>query len=157
MKIEGFLKEEFDWYIAISRGGLLPACLLSKITDVRNIDTICIYSYDEENKQGNLQIEEKDFAHIKGKKVLIIDDLTESGDTLKLALKYLKKFEPAEVKTFVVYKKVYNEGKNKNLDDFESDYFLKEWPGDVWIDFEYDEMDFEKMIKFGLKSNLQNI
>ena len=50
------IAEEFDWYVAISRGGLIPTALLSYITQVRKIDTFCIFSYQENQNQSSFTI-----------------------------------------------------------------------------------------------------
>ena len=39
---------------------------------------------------------------ISGKKVLIIDDVTDTGDTLKLSVNYIQNLSPAEVRTAVL-------------------------------------------------------
>ena len=35
--------------IAITRGGLIPAAIIAREMDIRNIDTICIATYDEKS------------------------------------------------------------------------------------------------------------
>jgi hypoxanthine phosphoribosyltransferase len=43
---------------------------------------------------------------ISGKKVLIVDDITDTGDTLKLSVGYVQGLSPAEVRTAVLQHKI---------------------------------------------------
>lgn len=132
------IAEEFDWYLAISRGGLIPAVLLSHLTDVRQIDTLCAVSYSDDKTQGEINIIEKDYSHLTGKKVLIVDDLVDSGKTLDVIVDYIKDFKPALLKTAVIFKKASS--------IFTPDYFVEERPDDAWIDFPW-EVDQSLNIK----------
>lgn len=42
---------------------------------------------------------------ISGKKVLIVDDITDTGDTLQLSVDYVKSLRPAEIRTAVLQHK----------------------------------------------------
>jgi len=119
--------KNYDWYIAVSRGGLAPTYRLSQLTGHKNIDTIVAYSYDENNQASDVTYVPKDYSHLNGKKVLLIDDLVDSGQTLEFVVNELKKFSPATLETFVVYKK---EGST-----FDPDYFVHAAPKDEWINF----------------------
>jgi hypoxanthine phosphoribosyltransferase len=121
---------EFDWYIAISRGGLVPACLLAQITDMRYIDTICTVSYDRFHNKNEVKIIEKDFSHLKNKKILIIDDLVDSGESLRDAIKYLSKFEPEDIKSMVLYEK------EKTI--YHPNFVGKKTGNNEWVSFEWE-------------------
>ena len=41
--------------IAITRGGLVPTAIVARELDLRLIDTVCVVSYDEQNK-GNPRV-----------------------------------------------------------------------------------------------------
>lgn len=131
--------ENFDWYIAITRGGLITTQLLSYISGIKKIDTICVTSYEGEN-QKDIKITSKNYSHLRGQRVLLIDELVESGNTMQSAVNYLKKFSPSEIKTLVLFKKV---GGN-----FQPDYFLETRPNDRWIVFKYDELKIENIIEY---------
>jgi len=66
--------------VAITRGGLVPAAIVARELEIRLIDTVCIASYDDRT-QGKLSVlkgvDDKD----KGKGLLIIDDLVDTGVT----------------------------------------------------------------------------
>lgn len=77
--------ENVEKIIAITRGGLCIAGIYSEIHNIKDINTLCISSYDNKDKQ-KLKI----LKHSSSKKnnILIIDDIADSGDTLKIAKKY---------------------------------------------------------------------
>jgi hypoxanthine phosphoribosyltransferase len=42
------------------------------------------------------------YVDIKDKCVLLVDDITDTGDTLRVSLEHLKKFKPKEIRTAVL-------------------------------------------------------
>jgi len=128
------IAEEFDWYVAISRGGLVPAALLSQLTNMRKIDTLCVESYSEDKTRSEVRVIEKDYSHLKGQRVLIVDDLADSGQTLEFVMSYLVPYGPKTLKTAVIYK--------KKGSHFKPDYYIEERPAEDWIDFSW-EVDQE--------------
>ena len=67
--------------IAITRGGLAPACILSYELDLRLVETLCISSYDAET-QRELRVL-KDVAG-DGAGMLVVEDIVDTGNTAKL-------------------------------------------------------------------------
>ncbi len=89
---------EINKIIAITRGGMVPACLIAELLNIRQIGSVALASYDEGNRSElkllsapNLPIDEK---------TLFIDDLYDSGNTYR----YLKHNYP-QAKCAVVYTK----------------------------------------------------
>ncbi len=122
------LLADFDWYVAISRGGLAPAYRLAKLTGVKNIDTFVAHSYDDETHEAKeMQYTPKDYSHLQGKKVLLIDDLVDRGTTMEFAMQKLLEFDLQDLKNFVVYKKQHS--------SVHPDFFVKETPSEQWIEF----------------------
>ena len=69
-----------DWkgIIAITRGGLIPAAIIAREMDIRNIDTICIATYDEQHIGDVNMIKVPEIAVAeKGEGWLMIDDLVD--------------------------------------------------------------------------------
>ena len=87
-------KGPFEAIVCITRGGLVPAAIVARELELRVIETICIASYDHK-KQGELSVLKglaPDIARIgdgKGKNVLVIDDLTDTGKTAKMVREIL--------------------------------------------------------------------
>ena len=82
-------KGPFAALVCITRGGLVPAAIVARELEIRVIETICIASYDHK-KQGDLRVLKgisSDIQKIgdgKGKGVLVVDDLTDTGKTAKM-------------------------------------------------------------------------
>src|SRR3972149_8679858 len=73
--------------VAISRGGLTLGHLLSDFLRIP-IATITIQSYMDIRRQGSLALTQKLKTPIRGKRVLLVDDVADSGKTLKRAIGY---------------------------------------------------------------------
>ncbi|RAF22337.1 phosphoribosyltransferase, partial [Burkholderia multivorans] len=93
--------------IAIARGGLLPAGALAyalglKLSDAINVE---FYTDVEETLPDPILLAPMlDIDAIKGKKLLVVDDVADSGRTLALVLELLKK-NGAEAQSAVIYAK----------------------------------------------------
>ncbi|WP_216395092.1 phosphoribosyltransferase [Arcanobacterium phocae] len=93
--------------IAIARGGLLPAGALTyalgtKLSDAMNIE---FYTDIEQTLPDPVLLEPLlDTESIKGKKLLVVDDVADSGRTLKMAIDMLTEFG-ADVRSAVIYDK----------------------------------------------------
>lgn len=85
MELEISKNEGWKGMIAITRGGLVPAAIVAREMEIRLIDTVCIASYhgDGGETQGSLNVL-KGIEHIgDGEGWLIVDDLVDTGETLK--------------------------------------------------------------------------
>jgi xanthine phosphoribosyltransferase len=72
--------------IAITRGGLVPAAVLASALDIRFIDTICLSSYSNDHRQDDMYVIKtaQQTTQEKGKDLIVVDDLVDSGRTLSL-------------------------------------------------------------------------
>lgn len=80
------LGKEFKGIICITRGGLVPAAIISRELNIRLIETVCIASYHDYVNQGDLVLLKSispDLLENGGEGVLVVDDLTDSGKTAK--------------------------------------------------------------------------
>src|SRR5512147_651880 len=81
--------------IAITRGGLVPAALVSRELDIRLVDTICVTSYDagEAGAAAQVQGEVKVLKGVAGdgEGFLLIDDLVDTGRTAQAVRRLLPK------------------------------------------------------------------
>lgn len=75
----------FEAIIAITRGGLVAAAVVARELGIRLIDTACIASYDHQS-QGSLKVLKEIAPDVirRGKAVLIVDDLVDTGATAKV-------------------------------------------------------------------------
>ena len=80
--------------VAVARGGMVPAAIVSHELGITHIDTVCISSY-RGRKQGPHTI----YKEIKGNGagLLIIDDLVDTGKTAQVLKEMLPKAHIATV------------------------------------------------------------
>ena len=123
--------------IAITRGGLVPAHIISRELDLRIIDTVCIATYDDESQHAPEILKRRDGD---GEGWLIVDDLVDTGQTGRIVREMLPKAHFA-----TVYAKPAGVGI--------VDTFVTEVSQDTWILFPWDtEVSRSKPIIERLKS-----
>ncbi|HHH37517.1 MAG TPA: phosphoribosyltransferase, partial [Epsilonproteobacteria bacterium] len=82
------IQDRFDAIIAIARGGMTLAHMLGEYYNIREIYTINTIGYEDMVKLD--QIEVFNIPKIKkAQKILIVDDIVDSGDTMKRVLELL--------------------------------------------------------------------
>jgi uncharacterized protein len=80
----GQLPRDFDNILVITRGGMVPACLISERTGVRNIlcAAVVLYEGSEQKYAEPKFVQFPDDHQVKGRRVLVIDDVWDSGSTI---------------------------------------------------------------------------
>lgn len=119
---------EWKSILAITRGGLVPAAIISRELNIRLIDTVCMASYHDYSKQGEMLVLKeinKELLKNDGAGVLVIDDLTDTGKTAALIRKMIPKAHFATV---------YAKPQGREL----VDTFVTEVSQDTWIYFPWD-------------------
>jgi xanthine phosphoribosyltransferase len=90
----------FEAVVAITRGGLVPAAIVARELGIRVIETVCVASYDYD-KQGAISVlkavGERIVGADAGAKVLIVDDLVDTGATARVVREMLPKAHFASV------------------------------------------------------------
>jgi len=115
-------KSPWKGVIAITRGGLVPAAIVSRELEVRLVDTICVTTYDEQS-QGEPEILKRFDGDGEG--YLLIDDLVDTGATAKIVKEMVPKAHFATV---------YAKPAGRPL----VDTFITEVSQDTWIRFPWD-------------------
>ncbi len=93
--------------IGVARGGMIPAGALTYSLGVKLTDAINVEFYTDVEAtlpDPVLLAPMLDIDSIHGKRVLVVDDVVDSGRTLALVLELLTKFG-AEVRSAVIYEK----------------------------------------------------
>ena len=107
-----------DLIIAIGRGGYVPARLLCDYLHIMALTSIKIEHYlSGADRQEETIIRYPLKADIRGLRVLVVDDVNDTGDTLEAAMQHLQAFQPGEIRTAVVH--------HKTVTHFEADYFAR--------------------------------
>jgi len=95
-----------DVIIAIARGGYVPARLVCDFLDIYDLTSVRISHYTAgSSKEETARLSSPLCMDIKGLRVLLVDDITDTGDTIVVALQHIREFGPAEVKTAVLQHK----------------------------------------------------
>ena len=112
--------------VAITRGGMAPAMIVSRELGIRTVDTISVKSYDHQ-AQSEAQVLKAPDAGLMGDGtgILIIDDLVDSGRTLELVRQMYPKAHFATV---------YAKPKGRD----QVDTFITEVSQDTWIYLPWD-------------------
>ena len=118
----------FGAIVCITRGGLVPAAIVARELGIRVIETVCISSYGTDNKQGALTVLKGiagDVLDGTDGKVLVVDDLVDTGATVKLVRDMLPGAH---------YATVYAKPQGRPM----VDTFITEVSQDTWIFFPWD-------------------
>ena len=110
--------------IAVTRGGLVPAAIVARELDIRLIDTVCVLSYNHKSK-GDVNIIKGAADAAKGEDWLIVDDLVDTGETIKAIRLSLPNAH---------YATVYAKPSGRE----QVDTFITEVSQDTWIYFPWD-------------------
>jgi len=148
--------EKINRIIAISRGGLIPARILSDFLQLP-ISNIVISSYSNLKQLKEPEIIEVTNIDLKDQSILIVDEVSDTGKTFIRALKYFQQKPVKKIITAAPYLKPKSQ--------FIPNFFQKTI--DAWIVFPYDlfetyeaflkeeknkEKALEKMKKIGFSS-----
>jgi len=116
--------------VAVARGGLVPARILSDLLAVDLIYTITVKAYkgiEKRSTETNI-LQGLEQKHVYNKIVLVVDDIVDTGETLREVLKHIRSLKPREVRTAVPYVKPWSKIK--------PDYYVKEVQ--EWVVFPYE-------------------
>ncbi len=111
-----------DAIVAVMRGGLVPARLLARDLDVRPMYAVTVRRIGDERKLTVDIVED-----IRGKRLLVVEDMIETGRGLMLAKEHLES-KGARVETACLY--------TMALSEIVPDYSLREVPDVVRFPWE---------------------
>jgi len=127
-----------DVLIGVSRGGLVPLRIFSDITGIKKIGVLGIQFYKAIGKTNKFPEITHDMPlDIKGKKVLIIDDVADTGKSLVEARKYIEKKGAKEIRTATLH--------YKPASEITPDYYIHETSD--WIIYPWEVHEAEREIK----------
>ncbi len=138
--------QEFDRIVCIDRGGAVVARFLSDFLGLK-ISSFVMVAYKEVGQLSEPRIVEELKADIKGEKILLVDEIIDSGSSFEVAIDYLKKLQPQEITTLAPY--------IKPISRFKPDFWQVETT--EWVIFPYEVKetisDVTKILKEQGKSN----
>ena len=87
------IDEKFDTILPIARGGLFISLMLSEYYNIRKVYCINTIGYDDTKKLNSVEV--SNIPNLTSShRVLIVDDIVDSGDTLIKVLDILKREYP---------------------------------------------------------------
>lgn len=115
-----------DIIVAIGRGGYVPARLLSDWLGLMDLTSFKIEHYRHAEKQHAARVRYPLAADVAGRRVLLVDDVADSGETFVVALEHLQsRGPPAEVRSAVLH--------YKTVSPYRPDYYAKTVRDWRWI------------------------
>lgn len=90
------IDESFDVLLPISRGGLSMGQMLGEFYNIREVYAINTIGYEDTEKLDEVKVFNVPSLKV-GQRVLILDDIVDSGDTLVEVLKVLKAKYPETI------------------------------------------------------------
>lgn len=114
-----------DAIIAVARGGLSIAQMLAEGLDLRSVFSINSIHYEGEQKLDYIKVYNvPDLG--EAKKVLVVDDIVDSGDTMREVMRVLREQYPdIDFKVLALFQ--------KESARFRADFWSRE--SNEWIDF----------------------
>jgi hypothetical protein len=100
------LPGDFDSLLVVTRGGMVPACLISERTNIRNIlcAAVVLYEDDQRTLPEPAFVQFPEDRHVKGRRILVVDDVWDTGSTI-VAVRDRLRQAGARVQTCVLHYK----------------------------------------------------
>lgn len=111
--------------VGLSRGGLIPAVIISHALNIRKVHCLGLQSYTDQAKNEIQLYQVPTFSDMN--KIIIVDDLADSGDSLATVTSMIK---DKEYITATVYKKTDSK--------FIPSVYSVEIPQEIWLDFPWE-------------------
>jgi len=126
-----------DLIVGVSRGGWAPGRILSDLLENTHTVNIKIEFYVGIGKTARKPVVTQPLSdNIAGKRVLVVDDVSDTGESLRVAVDHMVAKGAAGVKTVTVYYKPHS--------TFKPDFFADSTPD--WIIFPWERLEATKLL-----------
>lgn len=125
---------KFDCIIGVAVSGLYPAMIIARLLNIKNVISVSAVSYQGKEQKEMRLLNAPDKESLKGKTVLVVDDICDSGNTLIFLSDFLKEYQVKDAKTATVF---LNKEHHKITPDFYGEVI------DKWIAFPWDKFEKE--------------
>lgn len=120
-------KQNIDIIVAISRGGLVVARIFSDLLKL-SVSHITVVSYQDLKQKKEIKITEAPSRLFNNHKILLVDEVSDSGKTFVRATNYFRIFKNCRITTLALYIKSHTNP--------QPDYWVKKI--DKWIIYPYE-------------------
>jgi len=92
--------------LILTKGAIVFAAdLMRKISSPIRIELLSARSYKGKTSTGKVNIKSFEELDLKGCRVLVVDEILDTGKTMTEVIRFIKKMQPAEIKTCVLLDK----------------------------------------------------
>ena len=117
-----------DAIVGISRGGLVPGRILSDMMWIKDLQSVKTEHWGlTATVDGKASIKNRSVLFLEKKRVLLVDDITDTGESMTLAKEYISEFSPIEVRTAALL--------HINRSKFVPDFYAEEIDNSNWTWF----------------------
>jgi hypoxanthine phosphoribosyltransferase len=125
---------EPDVIVAIARGGYVPARLLADALGVMALTSLRVVHYGAgAQRLRRARLVEPLRMAVAGRRVLVVDDVADSGATYRLARRHIARAQPAMLRTAALHYKIQS--------DFEPDYYAQTLSAWRWISYPWARLE----------------
>jgi len=128
--------KDYDLVVGLARGGIPVSMVVSDRLGLK-VEFLMVKSYRGIAKRTSPKILSTLGGDISGKRILVVDDLVDEGDTLASVLRHLSKLEPRSLETAVIFRKPWSKT--------EPNFFVQ--TTDRWIVFPFELNEVETLRK----------
>jgi hypoxanthine phosphoribosyltransferase len=108
-----------DIIVGLARGGWVLARVLCDLIGIKDLVSLKVEHWGvTATPDGKAQLKYTLNVDLTGKNVLVVDDITDTGESMRVTLEYLKSLKPSEIKTAAL--------RHINTSKFLPDYFGEE-------------------------------
>ena len=130
-KLKELIDTRPDVIVSIGKGGSIPGVILAEHFQVDNYN-LGLKSYNHFNQSKMIEYQSLQcYEGYRGKKVLLVDDLADSGETFKYALHKFHENQVHNVVTAAVFKKKHSK--------FTPHHFVEEIESNMWVIHPWEE------------------
>ncbi|MBD6955558.1 MAG: phosphoribosyltransferase [Aciduliprofundum sp.] len=142
-------KIESDGYkpeiiVGLARGGLVPARLISDRMQLKDLYAVKTEHWGiTATPDGQARITQTLPINISGKRVLVVDDITDTGQSLSLAVEHVRGMGPSELRSATLLHILHSK--------YRPDYYADEVPEDKWTWFIFPWNVYEDLTNITLR------
>ena len=131
--------------VGVSRGGWPPARIMSDLLENSHVANMRVEFYKDIGVRSKKpRITQPVTAEVTGKRVLVVDDVSDTGHSLKAVANHLEQKKAKAVKVCTIYMKPHS--------IFKPDFFAK--TTSKWIIFPWERLEAIRLISKKLDSNI---